>query len=122
MLPVAAPGTEQERALRPAVEAALRLPPRSWPMLTDQPYRLGLGARVVPAAWHRAIFLPTEGGAHETRVSPPFEITVLQSRFETLGPRRLRRGNAMQVTVTGPGCDTGVMAACPGEAGLRWAR
>jgi hypothetical protein len=29
----------------------------------DLPDRLGLGARVVPAAWHRAIILPAEGGA-----------------------------------------------------------
>src|SRR6185312_7584708 len=38
-------------------------------MLADQPDRLSLRARVVPATWHRAIILPTEGGAHETRVS-----------------------------------------------------
>src|SRR5437762_1534030 len=29
----------------------------------------GPGARAVPAAWHRAILVLTEGGAHETRVS-----------------------------------------------------
>jgi hypothetical protein len=38
-------------------------------VLADQPDRLGLRARVVPGTWHRAIILPTEGGAHETRVS-----------------------------------------------------
>jgi hypothetical protein len=36
--------------------------------LADQPDRLRLGAGLVLAR-HRAIFLPTEGGAHETRVS-----------------------------------------------------
>jgi hypothetical protein len=37
-------------------------------VLADQPDRLGLRARVIPAR-HRAILLPKEGGVHETRVS-----------------------------------------------------
>jgi len=38
-------------------------------VLADQPDCFGLRARVVPAAWHRAIILPAEGCAYETRVS-----------------------------------------------------
>jgi hypothetical protein len=37
-------------------------------MLTDQPDRPGLGVLIEPLVWHRAIFLPSMGSAHETRV------------------------------------------------------
>ena len=39
-------------------------------VIADQPDRLGLDIRVIPAR-HRAIFLPNEGGVHETRVVHP---------------------------------------------------
>jgi Integrase core domain len=58
-------------------------------MLADQPDRLSSGARVIPAAWHRAIFLPTEGGAHETRVSSSQATSAAGSGYESQAHRDL---------------------------------